>query len=200
MVKHFTLANGLKKIQKEVSKIGKKQKVVIVGIAGGSGSGKGYVANKLGWKVLHADDYYFGKVLNPTHDYDSPDSLEFGLIRVHLQNLKKGITIAKPIYDFKKQKRKGWEKFHSAKVIIIEGLFVLKQPIRRLVDIAVFVDASMEVRLRRRLARDIKEKRAGGIAGSRKMFLEQAEPNYKKHITRTRRNAIIINNNEDEKK
>jgi uridine kinase len=198
MVKHFTLTKGLEKIKKEVAKIGKKQKVVIVGIAGGSGSGKGYIAKKLGWKILHADDYYFGKGLNPTHNYDSPDSLEFGLIRVHLQNLKMGITIAKPIYNFKQQKRGGWEKFHSTKVIIVEGLFVLRQPIRKLVDVAVFVDAPMEVRLRRRLDRDIREGRKGGIAGSRKMFLEQAEPNYKKFITLTRRNAIIIDNNIDE--
>jgi len=196
-MKKLKLETGLKRITQKVAKLKQKKKVVIVGIAGGSGSGKGYIAKKLGWKILHADDYYFGKGLNPTHDYDSPDSLEFGLIRVHLQNLQKGLTIAKPVYDFKKQKRSGWEKFKSSKVIIIEGLFVLRQPIRRLLDVAVFVDAPMEVRLRRRLTRDIKEGRSGGVAKSKKMFLEQAEPNYKKYISITKRGAIVIDNGED---
>jgi uridine kinase len=187
------LNKALKKIRKEVAKLKKKNKVVIVGIAGGSGSGKGYVAKKLGWPTMNSDDYYFGKGLNPTHDYDSPDSLEMDLLRVHLQNLKKGITIAKPVYDFGKQKRKGWEKFHAAKVIIVEGLFVLRKPVRRLIDLKIFVDAPMEVRLARRLRRDVKQKR-GSAAKSRKMFLNQAEPNYKKYISRSRRGAIVIDN------
>jgi uridine kinase len=191
----YNLERGLSVIKKKVSKM--KKKVIIVGIAGGSGSGKGYVAKKLGWKILHADDYYFGKKLNPVHDYDSPDSLEFGLMRVHLENLKKGKTILKPIYNFTKQKRVGWKKFHPSKVIIVEGLFVLRQPIKKLLDVKVFVDASTEVRFKRRLARDVKEKRWGNEKQIRKMFFKQAEPMYKKYISRSRRNAIVINNSED---
>jgi len=197
MTKHLKLKPAIAHIKKLVAELKKKTPVVIVGIAGGSGSGKGYIAKKLGWKILHADDYYFGRGLNPTHDYDSPDSLEFGLIRVHLQNLKKGLTIAKPVYNFKTQRRGGWEKFHPAKVIIVEGLFVLRQPIKRLLDVKVFVDASLKTRWKRRQYRDKKEKRSGTKKQNEKMFFKQAEPNYRKYITRTRRGAIIIDNNED---
>lgn len=197
MVKKLKLNNALKLIKSRVRNLIKKKKVVIVGIAGGSGSGKGYVAKKLGWKTLHMDDYYFGEDKNRANNYDTPDSIEIELLEKHLKDLKRGRTILKPVYDFSKRRRIGWERFDPSKVIIVEGLFVLRKPIRNLLDVKVFVDAPVGIRLKRRVKRDLEENRHGTAESTIKMFLEQAEPNYKKYITRTRRGAIIIDNSVD---
>ncbi len=143
---------------------------VIIGIAGGTGSGKTTVAraiydrvgkDKIEW-ISH-DSYYRdfdGLSVEERHhiNFDHPDSLESELLARHLDVLVKGSSVEIPIYDFTTHSRKAeTQRVESRKVIIVEGILVMYEPeLRKRIDIKLFVDTPADIRFVRRLMRDIK--------------------------------------------
>ncbi|MCD6500799.1 uridine kinase [bacterium] len=161
--KIFNLKQGINKIIDSIKELIEKGKgVVIIGIAGGSGSGKGYVAVAIskatGAKIFLMDDYYIGIDKMKDRNFDCPSAFEMSLLKKHLKLLKKGKVIRKPVYNFVIRKRVRYESYFPSKVIIVEGLFALNRALRGELDLKVFVEAPEKLRLQRRMNRDIKER------------------------------------------
>lgn len=147
-------------------------KPFFIGVAGGSGSGKTTVVANL-IKVLknHSvlcishDDYYRNQDHLPMSErertnYDHPDSLETDLLVRHLKELAKNHSVQKPTYDFSHHTRsKVTENIDPAKVVIVEGILLFEnKELRDMLDLKVFVDTDPDIRVLRRIERDIKER------------------------------------------
>ena len=144
---------------------------VIVGIAGGSGSGKTTIAGSLveqlnGQVALVQHDAYYRHTPELSFEarsqvnYDHPASLETELLVDHLLTLRSGASVEKPSYDFARHLRSDVVVvIYPAPVIVVEGILVLAEPrLRTELDLAVFVDTEPDVRLARRLERDMAER------------------------------------------
>ncbi len=148
-------------------------KPIIIGIAGGSASGKTSVASKIKESfeesksviILRQDDYYrvqdhMSMDVRVQTNYDHPLAIETELLIDHLVKLNEGKAIEKPVYDFVNHTRgKEVEIIEPCDVIILEGLFVLENiELRKLLDIKIFVDTDADIRFIRRLKRDVEER------------------------------------------
>lgn len=174
------------------------QKPFIIGVAGGTGSGKTTVVKNL-LRILkdqsvicisHDDYYNDQKHLTMAErikvNYDHPSSLETSLLVSHLQQLADGESINKPIYDFVENTRASTTKtVHSAPVIIVEGILIFEsKELRHMFNLKIFVDTDADIRLIRKINRDILERGRtleSGITqyltATRPMHLEFVEPN-----------------------
>lgn len=146
--------------------------MLIIGIGGGTGSGKTTVVNQILSKfpagevqVISQDSYYKDTSHLTFKDrcdinFDHPHSIDFELLESHLKKLKDGQSIDQPVYSFKTHNRTGETVITEAKkVLIIEGILILSNPqLRALLDIKIFVHADSDERLIRRLKRDIAER------------------------------------------
>lgn len=150
-----------------------RKKPVLIGIAGGSASGKTTIArliadhfSEANRVIIIKEDDYYKEQFNMTYEerskinYDHPFAFDTELLHQHLQLLIDGEEIQKPIYDYTIHNRsKETEIVHPADVIILEGLFVLEnKETRSLLDIKIFCDSPADVRFIRRLLRDVKER------------------------------------------
>lgn len=150
-----------------------RKKPVLIGIAGGSASGKTTIArliadhfSEANRVIIIKEDDYYKEQFNMTYEerskinYDHPLAFDTELLHQHLQMLIDGKEIQKPIYDYTIHNRsKETEIVHPADVIILEGLFVLEnKDTRSLLDIKIFCDSPADVRFIRRLLRDVKER------------------------------------------
>ncbi|MFA5967241.1 MAG: uridine kinase [Patescibacteria group bacterium] len=180
----------------------------IIAIAGGTGSGKTYIARKLHEVApeqtvsISHDNYYRDrkdvaidqrKELN----YDEPAALDNKLFLDHLKKLKAGEAVDIPQYDFATHTRKReTARVHSAPIIIVEGILIFTDPeIRQLFDLSVFVDVKPDIRLARRLQRDVGE-RDRNYEESINQYLVSAGPMHDKYVEPGKEFAdIIINNN-----
>lgn len=146
--------------------------MLVIGIAGGSGSGKTTVVNKIIERInrdklaiIPQDSYYYDSGHIPMEDrkkinFDHPDAIEFSLLTEHLMQLKQGKAIEQPVYSYLTCTR-GEHTVHvePKEVIIVEGILVLTDPkLRDLMDIKVFVDADSDDRLARIIMRDMVER------------------------------------------
>ncbi len=145
---------------------------VLIGIAGGSASGKTLVAAKIyeslgpeGVAILRQDAYYRDlKGLTPEqraqHNFDHPDAFDTPLLLEHIEALLRGESVEEPIYDFTRHMRsEKTRRVRAVSVVILEGILVLSEPsLLALMDIRVFVDTDADVRLLRRLRRDVHER------------------------------------------
>lgn len=146
--------------------------MLIIGIAGGTGSGKTTVVNQILNELpseevtVISQDSYYNKNDNLSYEercninFDHPRAIDFDLLIKHLKELKKGNTIEQPIYSFVTHNRSSDTiKTHPRKVVIVEGILIfINKELRDLIDIKVFVHADSDERLIRRLKRDIKER------------------------------------------
>ena len=146
--------------------------MLIIGIAGGTGSGKTTVVNQIIEElkneevdVISQDSYYQDTSHLSFEDrkkinLDHPKSIDFDLLGEHLKELKAGNSIQQPVYSFKEHNRTGETiEIHPRKVVIVEGILILTHPeIRELFDIKIYVHADSDERLIRRLKRDIAER------------------------------------------
>ena len=180
-------------------------KVTIIGIAGGTGSGKTTLVKRVTAAfnnedvlVLNHDNYY------KRHDeltyeercqlnYDHPDSLETDLMVEHLKKLKKGETIECPVYDFTVHNRSDETLvIKPARVIIVEGILIFTDPwLREQMDMKVFVDTDADVRILRRLVRDVKE-RGRTIESVVSQYLNTVKPMHEQFVESSKRYADII--------
>ncbi|CAM1366582.1 uridine kinase [Tenacibaculum sediminilitoris] len=179
--------------------------IFVIGIAGGTGSGKTTVVNQI-INELPADevcvisqDSYYKETDNLTYEertkinFDHPRAIDFDLMVEHLTNLKNGDIIEQPIYSFVTHNRtKDTIKTHPRKVIIIEGILIFNnKELRNLCDIKVFVHADADERLIRRVRRDIKE-RGRDIDEVLNRYQNTLKPMHQEFIEPTKNYADII--------
>ena len=177
--------------------------VKVIGITGGTGSGKSTIVRKIGevcpdFAFIPQDNYYKSAVFitnsNITaYNFDHPDAFDMELLYRHLSDLKHGIGIDMPLYDFVHHCRKT-ETVHldPAPLIIVEGLMVLFDPeIRKLLDLKIYVDTPDDIRFIRRLLRDINE-RGRTLDSVVKQYLEVVRPGHSLFIEPTKEYADII--------
>lgn len=145
---------------------------MIIGICGGTGSGKTTIARAIVGAIgaervilVEQDSYYRNLADMPLDErhqanFDHPDSIDSDLLFNHLRRLKNGDTIEMPIYDFKTHTRSGeTEHIEPKQVVIVEGILIFAEPrIAGLLDVKVFVDTPDDIRFIRRLKRDINER------------------------------------------
>ncbi|MDO5122781.1 MAG: uridine kinase, partial [Erysipelotrichaceae bacterium] len=149
------------------------EKPIIIGIAGGSASGKTTIARRIqetfsdrkSVLIIRQDDYYKDQSEKPMEEriktnYDHPFAFDNDLLMEHLKELMNGRTISKPTYDFVNHTRSDvTEQCHPADVIVLEGLFVLEdERLREFESIKIFVDTAADIRFIRRLLRDVNER------------------------------------------
>jgi uridine kinase len=180
-------------------------KPTIVGVAGGSGSGKTTVVQRvvqaLGAEqvtVIQHDSYYRDRSgVSPEErvglNYDHPDALESSLLVDHLRELREGRPVEVPVYDFTNHTRLAkpvWAEPRNA--VIVEGILILAEPaLRDLMDIRVFVDTDADLRLIRRVERDVSE-RGRTIESVFGQYLETVRPMHLDFVEPSKRWAHII--------
>lgn len=179
--------------------------MLIVGIAGGTGSGKTTVVNKVMQEfpndeviVIPQDSYYRdnkGISLEERQkiNFDHPDSVEFELLIDHLKKLKKGKSIKMPIYSYLTCLRSEETiPVKPARVVVVEGILILTDPeLRKMMDIKVFVDADADDRLGRVIQRDIIE-RGRSVMMVLERYHDTVKPSHLQFIEPSKRYADII--------
>lgn len=179
---------------------------IIIGIAGGSASGKTSIAKKMyehfrgshTIKILKQDDYY----KNQTHltmeerlqtNYDHPFAFDTNLLVEHLTLLKQGKPVQKPTYDFVEHNRSTIiEEIHPREVFLLEGLFVLaEEKIRDMCDILVYVDTDSDIRFIRRLQRDVEE-RGRSLLSVCNQYTNTVRPMHEQFVEPSKKYAHII--------
>lgn len=180
-------------------------KPILIGIAGGTGSGKSTVANEI-YNALSKDsiakieqDSYYKDQSSLSFEeriktnYDHPDAFDTELLVGHLEALISGKSVEKPIYDFSQHTRRTETVTVEPKdIIILEGILVLVEPqIRDMLDIKLFVDTDADVRIVRRLQRDIKE-RGRTIDSVVEQYLNVVRPMHLQFVEPTKRYADLI--------
>lgn len=179
--------------------------MLVIGVAGGTGSGKTTVVRKIQQQfprgevnVLSHDSYYFdSKELSLEErrkkNFDHPDSIEFDLMIDHIKKLKKGIAIKEPVYSFITCTRQEETRLIKPReVLIIEGILCLSnEALRNLMDIKVFVDCDSDLRLSRVISRDMEE-RGRDVKEVLQRYEKTVRPSHLQFIEPTKRFADII--------
>ncbi len=168
------------------------QGIKIIGVAGGSGSGKSSLvrtaSQELGVDVavLGLDAYYLGAAQMPEWlegNYDHPESLDLALFREHLRALRKGHAVEIPVYDFKEHRRTGYVPFSPQRLLILDGVLLYAIPrVLDSLDLSVYVQCSAQERLARRLARDRGEERDRSEAQTRRQFADTVQPMHAQFV------------------
>ena len=181
-----------------------ENKILVIGIAGGTGSGKTTLMKNLIAEfsdvvtVLSHDNYY------KRHDeltyeercqlnYDEPDALETDLMAQHLDLLRQGQAIDCPVYDFTVHNRSD-ETVHIVpkKVIIVEGILIFEnEELRNLMDIRIFVDTDADIRLCRRIKRDV-NKRGRSLESVLLQYQQTVKPMHEKYVEPSKKYANIV--------
>lgn len=178
--------------------------IIIIGIAGGTGSGKTTLTNRLKERfgedvtVVYHDNYY-KRHNNMSYEercllnYDHPDAFETDLMIEHIQKLRQGIAIESPIYDFTVHNRSDQTVIiNPTKVIVVEGILIFQNEIlRNLMDIKIFVDTDADVRILRRILRDVKE-RGRNLESVVDQYLTTVKPMHEQFVEPSKRASDII--------
>lgn len=180
-------------------------KPLIIGIAGGSGSGKSTVARKVA-EALHGaslafidmDAYYVNFSHLPLEErkrinWDHPEALDLDLLAEHLAQLARGEAIEKPIYDFVSHTRRPEvQRIEPADVIVIDGILLfVDERVRELCDVKVFVDAEADIRLMRRIKRDMRV-RGRSLEEVLDQYVRTVQPMHLQFVEPSKRWADVI--------
>ncbi len=179
--------------------------MLIIGIAGGTGSGKTTVVNQiinnlpLEEVTIISQDSYYKKNVGLSYEerckinFDHPRAIDFELLNKHIKNLKEGRVINQPIYSFSTHNRtEDTLKTHPRKVVIVEGILIFTNKILRdLIDIKFYIYADSDERLIRRLRRDIQE-RGRDINEVLQRYQDTLKPMHEQFIEPTKNYADII--------
>ena len=178
--------------------------ILVIGIAGGTGSGKTTLMNNLIQRygdavtVLSHDNYYKRHDELPYEErcklnYDEPAALETDLMARHLESLRRGETILCPVYDFTVHNRSDETiPIVPKKVIIVEGILIFEdKELRELMDIRIFVDTDADVRLCRRIKRDV-NKRGRTLESVLQQYQETVKPMHEKYVEPSKKFADIV--------
>ena len=178
--------------------------ILVIGIAGGTGSGKTTLMNNVISRfeneitVLSHDNYY-KRHDELTYDercrlnYDEPAALETDLMARHLDALRRGEAIDCPVYDFTIHNRSDETiRIYPKQVIIVEGILIFEnQELRDLMDIRIFVDTDADVRLCRRVKRDV-NKRGRSLESVLTQYQETVKPMHEKYVEPSKKYAHIV--------
>ena len=178
--------------------------VLVIGIAGGTGSGKTTITRKLMQRfgndvsVIYHDNYYKAHHNMPYEEraklnYDQPDAFDTDQLIEAVRALKKGRSVICPVYDYSIHDRS--EKtvtVKPARVVIVEGILIFEnKELCSLLDIKVFVDADADVRILRRIVRDVRD-RGRSLESVVNQYLSTVKPMHEKYVEPSKRNADII--------
>jgi len=180
-------------------------KHIVIGVAGGSGSGKTTVSEAILDRVgreriayLQHDSYYKDRSHLPPEErananFDHPDALESELLARHLSDLKSGRAVEVPVYDFTTHTRKEETlRVEPRKVILVEGILIFAEKILRdLMDVKVFVDTDADIRFIRRLQRDLTE-RGRTVQSVIRQYMETVRPMHLEFVEPSKRYADVI--------
>ncbi|MGD8968817.1 MAG: uridine kinase [Anaerolineae bacterium] len=178
---------------------------IVIGVAGGTGSGKTTVASNILDRVgaehitYIAHDAYYRDLshlpdrLRAQVNFDHPDSLETELLVEHLKKLRAGEPVQIPIYDFTTHTRTDrTQRVEVAPVVIVEGILVFVEPeLRELFDVKIYIDTDADVRFIRRLRRDIEE-RGRSIESVCEQYLSTVRPMHLEFVEPSKRYADVI--------
>ena len=178
--------------------------ILVIGIAGGTGSGKTTLMknliNKYGADIsVLSHDNYYKRHDDMTYEercqlnYDEPNALETDLMALHLDRLRHGESIDCPVYDFTVHNRSN-ETVHIVPrpVIIVEGILIFEnKPLRDLMDIKIFVDTDADVRLCRRIRRDVRE-RGRTLESVIEQYQTTVKPMHEKYVEPSKRYAHLV--------
>lgn len=176
---------------------------ILIGIAGGTGSGKTTLAEKIHrafpHSILISQDAYYKDLSHLALDeracvnFDHPDSLEFSLLRKQLLTLKNGHAIEQPTYSFHVHARQQkTTHIDPAPIIIVEGILLLAVPeVRDLFDIKIYVDTEDDIRILRRVERDMKE-RSRDFASVKEQYLKTVKPMHDAFVEPSKKHADVI--------
>eukprot|EP01120_Amphizonella_sp_Union-15-10_P010370 TRINITY_DN4138_c0_g1_i1.p1 TRINITY_DN4138_c0_g1~~TRINITY_DN4138_c0_g1_i1.p1 ORF type:complete len:365 (-),score=62.39 TRINITY_DN4138_c0_g1_i1:4-1098(-) len=178
---------------------------LLIGVCGGSASGKSSVCSeiikrmKIPWVcLLSLDSFYKGLTPEQSknaseYNFDHPDAFDYDLLLQTIKSLKEGKLVEIPVYDFKTHSRSSHTKtVYGADVIILEGILVFfLRELRDVMDIKIFVDTEPDIRLARRLRRDISE-RGRDISGVLLQYSQFVKPAFEDYILPTKKYADII--------
>ena len=180
------------------------EKILVIGIAGGTGSGKTTLMNNLinafrDHVTLLSHDNYYKRHDELTYEercqlnYDEPAALETDLMAAHLDQLRKGEAIDCPVYDFTQHNRSDKTiRIVPRKVIIVEGILIFEnKELRDLMDIRIFVDTDADVRLCRRILRDVEE-RGRSLESVLSQYQTTVKPMHEMYVEPSKKFANII--------
>ena len=181
-----------------------KNDILVIGIAGGTGSGKTTLMNNLiqrfaGSVTVLSHDNYYRRNDHLTYEqrclinYDEPAALETDLMARHLDALRHGEVIQCPVYDFTQHNRSNETIEISPKsVIIVEGILIFEnQELRDLMDIKIFVDTDADVRLCRRIKRDV-NKRGRSLESVLEQYQTTVKPMHEKYVEPSKKFANLV--------
>ncbi|MBO5276695.1 MAG: uridine kinase [Alistipes sp.] len=180
-------------------------KVTIIGVAGGSGSGKSTLVKKLQEAFGAEDvstlchDYYYKEHSDMSYEqrtqlnYDHPKAFDTDMMVAHIRSLKNNETIERPVYSFVEHNRTAERvTVKPSKVIIIDGILIFEnQELRDLMDIKVFVDTDADVRLARRILRDVCN-RGRSMESVIEQYLSTVKPMHEEFVEPSKRYADVI--------
>ena len=180
------------------------ENILVIGIAGGSGSGKTTLMNNIVSRfteditVLSHDSYY-RRHDDMTYEercqlnYDEPAALETELMVRHLDCLRNGEAIDCPVYDFTVHNRSdATQRIEPSRIIIVEGILIFEnEALRDLMDIRIFVDTDADIRLCRRVKRDV-NKRGRSLESVLSQYQETVKPMYEKYVEPSKKYAHIL--------
>lgn len=181
------------------------QRPIVIGIAGGTGSGKTTVALKVKSyfpeervEIIHHDNYYRDQEQLPRDqrsrlNYDHPDAFETSLLLEHLDELSNRGVIHSPLYDYELHRRRTeTQPLGPADIILLEGILVLQsEPLRQRMDIRIYIDEDDDERLLRRLMRDLVE-RQRTVQSIVDQYRETVKPMYQQFVEPSKRWADLI--------
>jgi uridine kinase len=185
--------------------MGEKMQPIVIGVAGGTGSGKTTVASRILERVgaehityIAHDAYYrdlghLPERLRAQVNFDHPDALETELLIEHLKKLRAGKPVEIPIYDFTTHTRTGrTRQVEIAPVVIVEGILVfVEAELRKLFDVKIYIDTDADVRFIRRLRRDIEE-RDRSVESVCEQYLSTVRPMHLEFVEPSKRYADVI--------
>ncbi len=181
------------------------KKSILIGVAGGSGSGKTSMAKNIirefnpdDVAIIELDSYYFDLRHIPLdmrrrHNFDHPQSYDFDLLKTHIKTLLNGGTVQMPVYDYISHTRSDKSiTFSGHKIIVLEGIMVLFEPeLRDMMDIKVFIQTTPDIRFIRRLKRDI-QKRGRSPQAVIDQYMQTVRPMHEQFIEPSKKYADII--------
>jgi len=180
---------------------------LLIGICGGTGAGKTTLTNKIiaqfgeqQVSLIDTDSYYLDRSHVPPEErhhfnFDHPDALEIPLLVSHLQSLKKGRPIEKQIYDFTTHTRKPeTERVEPRAIVVVDGILIFAiDAVCKLFNLKIFIAEEPDIRLLRRLLRDVTE-RGRTIESVSRQYLETVRPMHLKYVEPSKAKADIVLN------